>query len=417
VALLLAVLLLALAAAAAWALRAPYTDAELATLRSLSLSALPELPVDPTNRVADDPAAVELGHDLFFDTRFSSNGQVACATCHVEELSFTDGLRTGRGVGVMPRKTMTIVGTAYSRWLFWDGRKDSQWAQALGPLESPIEHGGTRVQYALLVAEGYAGAYQAIFGPLPDLSDARRFPPEAGPLGDIAAQRAWDAMAAADRDAVTGVFVNMGKAIAAFERVLKPTPSRFDAYVAALLEGDTSGGAALTDDEVAGLRLFIGEAGCTTCHSGALFTNGEFHNTGVPRVVGAAPDTGRAAGARAVLEDEFNCRSRWSDDDSCPHLDYLRIDDHALAGAFKVPTLRNVALTAPYMDAGQFATLEEVVRHYNAAPAAETGHSELEPRGLSDDQVRQIVAFLGTLTGPAQMPPFPTALLRGGTDR
>jgi cytochrome c peroxidase len=387
-----------------------FSEEELATLRSLALSELGPVQDDPTNRVADDPAAAALGHDLFFDTRFSTNGSVACGTCHVPDLSFTDGLPTGVGVGRMPRKTMNLVATAYDQWLFWDGRKDSQWAQALAPLESLVEHGGTRTMYARLVAEHYREPYEAIFGPLPDFSDATRFPGLAGPNGDAAAAAAWGAMAPADQDAVTTVFVNMGKAIAAFERLLVPTPSRFDAYAAAVLEGDAAGATVLSADEVAGLQLFIGRAGCTTCHRGPRFTNGEFHNTGVPRVPNAAPDTGRAAGAHLVLNDEFNCRSRWSDAQppDCPHLDFLRIDDHGLTGMFKAPTLRNVALTAPYMDAGQFATLDEVLAHYNTAPQDELGHSELQPLGLTDAELRQLVAFLQTLTGPAEMPDFPS---------
>ena len=106
-----------------------------------------------------DPAASSLaGERLFFDTRFSVTATVSCATCHQPERSFTDGLALARGVGEVPRKTMTVVGTAYDQWLFWDGRKDSLWAQALGPLESPVEHGGTRMQYVRLVAEHYGRA-------------------------------------------------------------------------------------------------------------------------------------------------------------------------------------------------------------------------------------------------------------------
>jgi cytochrome c peroxidase len=389
--------------------RAPFSTEEIDVLQALSLDSLPPLPPDATNQWADDPAAAAFGGRLFADARFSSNGSVSCATCHRTALSFTDGLSLARGVGEVPRKTMTIVGTAYSQWLFWDGRKDSQWAQALGPLESLVEHGGTRTQYAHLVAEHYADEYESVFGPLPDLSDRSRFPMKAGPHGDEEARAAWERMRPADQDAVTAVFVNVGKAIAAFERLIVPSASRFDRYVSALVAGDPAGGGELSDDEIAGLRLFIGEARCVTCHNGPLFTNGDFHNTGVPQEVDATPDTGRAAGAIAVLSDEFSCASRWSDGDpeKCDHLEFLRVDDHRLEGAFKVPTLRNVDLSAPYMDAGQFATLAEVVRHYNDAPEATVGHSELKPMGLTEDQLYQLELFLRTLSGPAEMPDFP----------
>jgi cytochrome c peroxidase len=380
---------------------------ELATIRSLWLGSLPPLPLDPSNAVADDPRAADLGHALFFDARFSADGTVACATCHVPERAFTDGLPLSRGVGDVPRKSMTIIGTAYSPWLFWDGRKDSQWAQALGPLESPVEHGIDRTRVAHLVDRSYREPYEAVFGPLPDLGDPRRFPASAGPVEDATARAAWASMTESDRDAVTRVFVNVGKALAAYERRLLPGPSRFDQYAEALLHGDTARArGALTADEIAGLRLFIGSANCVDCHNGALFTNGDFHNTGVPARSGRTPDKGRALGVLDVVGDEFNCLSRWSDAHAgaCTELRFLRAADARLEGAFKPPTLRNVASAAPYMHAGQFATLRDVLAHYDRAPAAPIGHSELEPLRLSQRDLERLEAFLRALSGPLTAP-------------
>src|SRR6478609_4381416 len=150
--------------------RGGWTSAQLEELRSMSLAELESLPRDPTNRVADDPRAANLGRRLFFDPRLSSNGRVACSTCHQPERGFQDGTALAIGVGTTARRTMPIVGMARSPFLFWDGRKDSLWAQALGPLESPVEHGGTRAQYAHVVADSYAQEYEQIFGPLSDLS-------------------------------------------------------------------------------------------------------------------------------------------------------------------------------------------------------------------------------------------------------
>jgi cytochrome c peroxidase len=119
-----------------------WTSDEVALLVTSSLRELGPLPEDPTNRVADDPRAAEFGRKLFFDTRLSANGQVSCATCHIPEKGFQDGTPLAQGIGVTNRRTMPIAGMAHSPFLFWDGRKDSLWAQALGPLESPVEHGG-----------------------------------------------------------------------------------------------------------------------------------------------------------------------------------------------------------------------------------------------------------------------------------
>jgi cytochrome c peroxidase len=374
-----------------------WTSAQLDELRSMSLEELEALPRDPTNRVADDPRAADLGRRLFFDTRLSSNGRVACSTCHQPDRAFHDGTALASGVGTTARRTMPIAGMARSPFLFWDGRKDSLWAQALGPLESPVEHGGTRAQYAHVVADSYARDYEQIFGALPDLS---RVPRSAGPVSDREAASAWSGLSSAQRDDVTRVFVNIGKAIAAYERRIEFGASRFDKYVAALTSGEPRQ-SILTDDEVAGLRLFIGRANCTQCHNGPLFTSNEFHNTGVAPRPELAMDHGRLAGATAVLIDEFNCRSQWSDARArCAELEFIVTGEHALDRAYKVPSLRNVAERAPYMDAGQFATLAEVLDHYNRAPAAATGHSELRPLRLKPVELRQIEAFLRTLSGP-----------------
>jgi cytochrome c peroxidase len=353
-----------------------WTAEDVAQLSSMSLRELGPAPADPTNRVADDPRAAEFGRRLFFDTRLSANGQVSCATCHIPEREFQDGIPLAKGVGVTNRRTMPIAGMAHSPFLFWDGRKDSLWAQALGPLESPVEHGGSREQYAQVIAADYRPDYEAIFGSMPALST---------------------------REAATSVFVNMGKAIAAYERTIEYAPSRFDRYVDALRDTGRAPQGVLSADEVAGLRLFIGKASCVNCHNGPLLTNNEFHNTGVPARTGLPPDQGRLAGADAVLRDEFNCRSQWSDNRSkCAELEFLVTGDHVLGRAFKVPSLRNVAERAPYMHAGQFSTLSAVVDHYNRAPKAPAGHSELEPLRLSAQERRQIEAFLRSLSGGAR---------------
>jgi cytochrome c peroxidase len=378
---------------------------ELSTLRGLSIASLEAPPADPSNRVADDPRAAALGHRLFFDARLSANGKVSCASCHLPGKQFQDGMPLAKGVGTTDRRTMSIIGTAHSPWQFWDGRKDSQWSQALGPLESSVEHGGDRTQYAHIAARHYRGEYEALFGPMPDLGS---LPAHAGPVDDPAARSAWDAMSPGDRDAVNRVFAGLGKAIAAYERLIMPGASRFDAYVAAVLRRDTQAmDATLTRDEIAGLKLFMGKANCIQCHNGPLFTNNAFHNTGVPQPKGLPMDSGRQAGVKKVLADEFNCLGKYSDarPEQCGELSFLSTDGDKQLRQFRPTSLRNVAERAPYMHAGQFSTLEEVLDHYNKAPAAPQGHSELEPLRLSDRETAQIVKFLRTLSAPPNAEP------------
>jgi cytochrome c peroxidase len=378
-----------------------WTKLELAILASLSLDSLGQLSADHSNRVADDTAAAKFGRQLFFDTKLSANGKVACATCHLPERDFQDNVPLAHGVGTTSRRTMPIAGTAHSPWLFWDGRKDSQWSQALGPLESGVEHGGDRTQYVRYIASAYQKEYERIFGALPKVDD---LPAHATPAGDSVARAMWAAMSVARRGDVTRVYANMGKAIAAFERTIGFGETRFDRYVAAELSGTAHTAAdALTDDEVAGLRLFIGKANCINCHNGPRLTDDHFHNTGVPASQQvAAVDSGRAVGVRQALSDEFNCLSEYSDarPEQCGELRFAVTEGNELARAYKTPSLRNVAERAPFMHAGQIATLGDVIAHYTQAPKAPLGKSELRKLGLSSDERRQLEAFLRTLSAP-----------------
>jgi cytochrome c peroxidase len=270
-----------------------------------------------------------------------------------------------------------------------------------------VEHGGSRLQYAHLIAQHYRAEYESLFGPLPDLSDTTRFPAKGGPVADTEARAAWEAMSPADRDAVSRVYANMGKAIAAYERRILPGPSRFDTYAQAVINDDQTGQQVLSADETAGLRLFIGKAECTKCHNGPLFTNNDFHNTGVPPRAGLPEDIGRAQGAQDVLKDEFNCLRRFSDagPDACSELKFMNATGHELEGAFKPSSLRNIEQIAPYMHAGQFATLRQVLEHYNQAQPGPHGHTELNPLKLSEREIAELEAFLRSLSGPLATPP------------
>ena len=399
---------------AAWnylrpAVHPTWADDELQVIESLWLANLPSLPPDPSNAVADDPRAARFGHRLFFDPRLSGNGEFACSSCHRPDLRFTDGRHIAAALGSSKRNTPSIVGTAYSPWLYWDGRKDSQWSQALSPLEDPNEQGGNRVALARLVSgdSGYRQAYTALFGTLPDLSDANRFPAAAGPIPGTPLESAWNAMDRSDREAVTRVFVNIGKAIAAYERLLVPGPSRFDRYVEARAGEDTSlAGTILNADEAVGLRLFIGKARCIECHNGPLLTNHEFHNTGIISAPGKIPDRGRIDGIRLVRDDPFNCLGAYSDDPvkDCAELRFARTGAEVV-GALRTPSLRNLQGTAPYSHQGQTPSLGQMMRHYDRAPLAMIGHNEAKPLGLSRRERNQLEAFLATLDSPLATAP------------
>jgi cytochrome c peroxidase len=373
------------------------SKAELETARSLSLADLPPVPKSISNAVADDPRAVALGEALFNDTGLSANGKVACASCHLADRGFQDDLPVGRGVGETARRTMPLRGVGYETWFFWDGRKDSLWSQALGPVESAVEHGFTRSEVAQRIAQNHAAPYADLFGALPeDMADL----PAASPLGDAAAQAAWRELPAERQQQINRIFANFGKSIAAFERRLMPLENRFDRYTRALLAGETpKGDARLGKEALHGFILFTGKAGCINCHNGPRLTDGFFHNTGVYSPKQPITDQGRAAVLAEVQDDPFNCLGPYSDApaQACRELRFMSRKSHPFKRAYKTPSLRGVADRAPYMHAGQIRTLGQVIAHYNAAPAAPSGHSEIKPLRLTRQEKAALLAFLKAL--------------------
>jgi cytochrome c peroxidase len=375
-----------------------------------SLSPLPAPPRDTTNRVDGNPSAIAFGKALFSDTRLSASGEFSCATCHDPARDWADGKAVAVAAGTGVRNTPSLWNAAHNRWYFWDGRADSLWSQALKPLENAVELDGSRLQAAHVIHGDpqLRASYEQVFGKLPELEDAERFPPTGGPQAhDEGRQLSWWRMDPEDRAAITGVFVNVGKAIAAFEATIVTQPAPFDRFVAELRAGQPP--TAISVAAQRGLKTFIGAGNCVLCHSGPNFTNKEFHDVRVPprETSAGARDEGRGSGVPLLLEDEFVSAGAYSDDPEgarAMHLLYLDFEA-GLRGHFRTPSLRNVARTAPYMHAGQYRTLHDVVRHYStledAVEPAEPQHVELLVRAFPLDEraIGDLVAFLESLTG------------------
>jgi len=387
-----------------------WTESEKALLKTLWIEKLKEQK-DITNRVDNNPVAISMGHNIFFDKRFSSNKKVACASCHHPDKYFTDGLDTAQGIKKVNRNAPTIVGSSQHSWFFLDGRSDSLWSQALGPLENELEHDTNRTQVAHIIYNDpyLRESYEKLFGKMPVISNKKHFPEHAGPVKNIKANQAWKSMHKKDKQVITNIFVNVGKVIAAYEARLQPGTSRFDYYVKALLENNiVEMQKQLSTKEANGLRIFAVKAKCTVCHSGPMFTDKGFHNISVPKRDGYKHDWGRYNGSREVLKNPFNCRSQYNDskDKSCDELEYIVMERHETQGAMKTPSLRNVAKTAPYMHAGQFKSLKEVIEHYDNPPPVTFRQSELFlDFNLNDKEVDALVAFLKTLNSPIKAKP------------
>ena len=344
------------------------------------LLGLPSVPVPQDN--PQTPAKIALGNKLFHDKRFSSDGTVSCATCHEAAKAFTDsplsvseGIGNPKGTGKLTgtRNAPTVINAAYFSLLFWDGRSPSLEDQSQHPFVNPVEMGLKNHEPLLKIVRtdpDYAKAFKEVFGKTGEQIT----------LQDVL------------------------KEIASFERTLVAGDSPFDRYY---FGGDKS---AMTPAQIRGFAVFLNEGRCVSCHTveqnQALFMDGRFHNIGVginriqqevPSLAGAFLKA-KAQGIDvdvAVLSDRKTSElGRFAVTDTLDEL-----------GAFKTPTLRNIALTAPYMHDGSLKTLKEVVTHYNNGGVTKQGDKVndflsggIRPLQLSEQQIDDLVAFMEALT-------------------
>ncbi len=351
-----------------------FTPAEIQKILSFGPWPMPAVP-DKSNRVSGKPEAIELGTRLFFDVRLSSTGDTACVTCHVPERNWTDNARRAIGRVVVDRNTPTLANVRGSRWYGWDGGADSLWAQSLRPMLDDRELGATPKHVADLMRndEQLACRYRKTFGETPGASDE-------------------------------GLFVNAGKVLAAFMETLVSGRTPFDNFRDALARGEAPAPGTYSDAAQRGLKIFIGRGGCTNCHSGPNFTNGEFFTTGLSKFQphGKA-DPGRLEGVRKVLGSRYNLTGPFNDDTTRETAKQTRelVADRKTAGEFKVPTLRNLVLSFPYGRDGSIDSLDDVVRHYSDVDPVRL-HAKDGKRGtplkLSAAEQRDLVVFLESLS-------------------
>jgi cytochrome c peroxidase len=334
----------------------------------------PSIGADPSNRFSGDPAAIELGRRLFFSVKLSANQSLGCSSCHQPDKAFTDGRPRAMGSRLLDRNTPALFNLRLQRWFGWAGANDNLWAQSIAPIRDPDElaqsPSGLR---ATLSDTEFRQAYTALFGP-----------PEEG--GDDL------------------VFVNVGKALAAFQETLVTGPTAFDRFRDALAAGDFVEAAAYPAAAQRGLSLFLGKGKCSICHSGPMFSNGEFSDAGVPYFVEPGRvDPGRHLGIRILRASPFTLDGDYSDDPSRSGAWAVRhvVPKHSDFGMFRVPSLRDVAKTAPYMHDGSLASLDDVVRHYSEIDLERLhadGEAILAPLNLSQKESQDLIHFLESLT-------------------
>ncbi len=443
-----------------------WTSAEWARVQTLS--PLPAPPPDPSNSYWSDPKAALLGQAFYFDTAFSGKvtGQdaikrnvgagrgavgtpveVSCATCHDPRYAGTDITSMPNtvsiGAGVYDVNSQQTVNAAYYPLLYWNGRSDSLWSQVLAVNTSAVSMNSTQSHDFWVIFNKYAAAYNDVFVDTPLPTDTTGFPADGSTMTN---------------PTMTRVFVNFAKAIEAYEYQLVTQSSAFDRFVAS---GPGSGW--ISPQAEQGARLFVGKASCIDCHNGPLFSDGLFHDIAVPQTglhvptIADCPSTnascncapgdeqstclpsGAWAGAKKLAAASFNRNSMWSDAPDSPEpsatADIGASPNAAIApnaqlkGAWRTPSLRDVAITAPYMHDGYYQTLTQVVQHYNHGGVAGAGTSfelptcgtapatgtdvvpcndagapashvavQIKPLDLTDQEVDALVAFLQTLT-------------------
>jgi len=341
-------------------------------------------PLDVPEHNPQTPEKIELGQKLFTDRRFSSTGTVSCSTCHSPEKAFIDEtapIPVSVGINGLTgtRNAPTVINAAYNKTQFWDGRSPDLEDQSQHPFLNPVEMGLTSHQQIIDVIRddrSYVNAFEDVFG--------------------------------VDADDITIEHVKM--AIASFERTAISGDSPFDRWY--------YGGAAdaISEEAQRGFEVFLKDGRCVSCHAleqdHALFTDHKFHNVGVgigaidarvPELAGAFL-LAKANGADVdvtVLTDA-----------DTSHLGRFAVTEQpGDVGRFKTPTLRNIAVTAPYMHDGSLATLREVVEHYNNggvtpadAPVTPYLSGGIRPLELTEQQIDDLVAFMETLTSPQFAP-------------
>ncbi len=330
---------------------------------------LPPIPIPADN--PQSPEKIALGKRLFEDKRFSGDGTISCATCHDPTKAFTDGEPTADGINNLrgTRNSPTVINAAYYEAQFWDGRRSSLEEQAKDPFLNPIEHGLTSHEQILETIRrdgSYPAQFRSVFGIEP-------------------------------RNITIDHVV---KAIASFERTIISGDSPFDRY----LYGDDK--TAMSESAIRGLEIYRTKGRCQDCHTigqtNATFTDNKFHNLGVgfkrieARVMQIA-----SAFRKAKQEGRDIDRSVLGDKEISELGRFVITLRPSDIGQFKTPTLRNVAVTAPYMHDGSLQTLEEVVELYNKGgeknPFLDSG---IRPLNLTDQEKADLVAFMKSLTSP-----------------
>jgi cytochrome c peroxidase len=335
----------------------------------------PKMTSDPSNRVSGDKSAITFGRELFRSRFLSTSRRHSCVTCHKPNLAYGDGLARSTGVSTVDRNTLSLANLRLNRWYGWDGSSDNLWAQSIRPILDPREMNATPTLIAKRLRNDapFSRGYQATFKSSPTSHDDEQ------------------------------ILVNLGKALAAYQETIVTPKTPFDRFRDTLAKTDKQQVGQYPLAAKRGLKTFLGKGNCGLCHLGPNFTNGEFDDASIRSFKPSGGiDKGRFGGIQKLKKSPHTLSSRFNDDPrkaSGVATRYLT-RSHRSWGQFRVPSLRNVSKTAPYMHDGSLATLADVVRHYsnlNEERPHLDGRGLLRRLNLTDIEIADIVAFLETL--------------------
>jgi cytochrome c peroxidase len=345
----------------------------------------PKIPAARGNAYADRDDAAALGMKIFYDNRFSKPGSgVACANCHDPEHSFSETKPRSNTIKEIDRHPPDLIDAPwYAHSHFWDGKVDNLWSAPLFTFEQADEMGSNRLHVVHTLSAIYKIRYEKIFGEIPDLSDTNRFPSSGKP-----GTAEFDRMSREDKLLVDQIYANIGKALEAYIRKLAAGRSSFDDFMA-------GSAASLSPAAQRGMIAFTSH-GCQDCHSGPTFSDERFHNLGLPTAVGHNVDPGRALGVRMARDWQFASSSRFAD--RTPPAASAAHEEGNTRGAFRTPSLRNVARTAPYGHDGSLETLDRAI----------AAHAKILPSHAPPDaqETGDLIEFLRSLSGRPPSPPW-----------
>jgi cytochrome c peroxidase len=358
----------------------------------------------------EEVVKAEMGYRLFRDKELSANGKVSCESCHKESNSFSDTKALSMGIDQTKTNAPALINMRFQQRFFWDGRVEGLERQVLEPIENPNEHGFSRLAASYIILKKHLYIYEYGYGKFPEKlkeylnkadSIPHGYPIKANfKLSEIDQNSSWIArfnkLTPLLQNQVNEVFRNMGDAILWYQKSIIAVDSPFDRYIKSQKGNSKAVIDGFGESEERGLILFMGKAKCISCHRGPMLRDEGFHFTNIAKT--RIPGHKRGLILRSLQDIE--CRNQVECEKKIEEVSIAYKKDAGIQNGIKTPSLRNIALTAPYMHDGSLKSLREVIDRYNHPPYAEGQNEKIKNLNLTEAEKKDLEAFLKSLTSP-----------------